>query len=149
MRGLLARLLSPFRRRKLPAHLALGRWGEEQAAKALRREGLAILARNVRFGPREELDAVAYEKETETLVFVETRTRASEAFVRPIETVDQKKRTHVSRAAKSWLRRLRRKPKHFRFDVVEVVGTPDSPTPPVIRHVRNVWTLPGSSRPDW
>lgn len=138
-----------FRREKLPAHLALGRWGEEQAAKALRREGLAILERNVRFGPREELDAVAYEKETETLVFVETRTRAGEAFGRPVETVDKKKRANVSRAAKSYLRRLRRKPKYFRFDVVEVVGTPDAGIPPVVRHLRNVWTLPDGWRADW
>ena len=132
MRALIAWFRARFRRETLPAHLALGRWGEEQAAKALRREGLAILERNVRFGPREELDAVAYEKETETLVFVETRTRASEAFGRPVETVDRKKRAHISRAAKSYLRRLRRKPKYFRFDVVEVVGTPGSPAPPLM-----------------
>jgi len=149
MAGFLARLLSPFRRRKLPAHLALGAWGEEQAVRALKREGLEILARNVRFGPREELDAVAYEKATGTLVFVETRTRASEAFARPVESVDQRKRAHVSRAAKTYLKRLRKKPDRFRFDVVEVVGSPDAPAPPVVRHLRNVWTLPASWRAPW
>ena len=56
------------------------------------------------------------------------------------------KRRTLARAAALYLRKLRDKPSRVRFDVVEVVGRRDSPSPPVIRHIQNAFTLPKNDR---
>jgi len=122
-----------------------GEWGETIAAAELKRAGLRVVGRRVRVGRRDEIDLVAWEDDT--LVFVEVKTRASEAFGPPIAAVDSAKRRHLSRAAVRYLRSRRGPaPAHLRFDVVEVVGRPGGP-PPVVRHHRNVFGLEGGYRP--
>ncbi len=106
---------------------------------------MKILAERVRINHRkEELDLVA--REGKVLVFVEVKTRASEQFGRPFVAVNAAKRRHVTRAGLAYVRQLRRPPRHFRFDVVEVIGRPDGETPPKIRHIRNAFTLPRNCR---
>ncbi|MDE2990548.1 MAG: YraN family protein [Chloroflexota bacterium] len=56
---------------------ALGRWGEDLAARELRRRGYAVLERNQRVG-RGEVDLVA--RQGETVVLVEVKTRRTGAF---------------------------------------------------------------------
>ena len=58
---------------------ALGESGEEQACRELRRRGYAILARRYRTR-HGEIDIVA--RDGEVLVFVEVKTRSTEAFGR-------------------------------------------------------------------
>lgn len=116
-----------------------GAWGEQVAADFLKQNGYRILGRNVRFGSRSELDLVARDPGGGVLVFVEVKTRRSEAFGRPVSAVDRGKRRALGRAAHQYLRRLRDKPAHIRFDVVEVVGSPDGP-PPVVRHIENAFS---------
>ncbi len=127
-----------------PAHLRLGEWGEAQAADYLRQHGMKILDTRVRM-PRgkEELDLVA--REQDVLVFVEVKTRSDERRGRPFAAVNRRKRHHLARAGLAYWRRLPQRPRYFRFDVVEVVGRPGN-TPPVIRHIRNAFTLPRSCR---
>lgn len=122
-----------------------GEWGERQAEAALRREGLRIVGRRVRVGRRDEIDLVAIE--ADTMVFVEVKTRASEAFGRPVSSVGRAKRRHLSRAAVRYLARRRNRPPpaFIRFDVVEVVGIPGTPRP-IVRHLRNVFPLEGGYR---
>jgi putative endonuclease len=92
----------------------------------------------VRFSPREELDLVARIKDV--LVFVEVKTRGSEAFGRPYDSVDRDKRRATGRAAIHYLKRLGFPPTYYRFDVIEVVGDPGAPDP-VVRHIENAFTL--------
>lgn len=122
---------------RLPFHLKTGEWGEEQAAAFLEAKGYKILSRRFRVTARDEVDLVA--RQGETLVFVEVKTRKSEAFGRPVSAVDRRKQHCLSRAAVRYLQRLG-KPVNFRFDVVEVVGVRDYAAPE-IRHIESAFSL--------
>ena len=119
-------------------HPSSGAWGEAQAERALRQKGYAILGRRVHVGRRDELDLVA--RDGAVLVFVEVKTRKTEAFGRPGEAVNHAKRHYLSRAAVRYIKHLRQRPNAFRFDVVEVIGTVDTPAPR-IRHIENAFPL--------
>jgi putative endonuclease len=118
--------------------LSSGAWGEAQAERTLRQKGYAILGRRVRVGRRDELDLVA--RDGAVFVFVEVKTRKTEAFGRPGAAVDRAKRHYLSRAAVRYLKRLRHPPEAFRFDVVEIIGAPGTPAP-LIRHIENAFPL--------
>ena len=133
------------RARELPEHLRAGLWGEDAAERFLKQLGWRILGRRVRLG-RDELDLVA--RAGEVLVFVEVKTRGTEDFGRPLSAVDRGKRHSLSRAAVHYLKKLRERPKYFRFDVVEVIGT-EAAGAPRIRHVENAFTLDKRYRIWW
>jgi len=79
---------------------AIGRWGEQAVAKWLEQRGYCLLARNWR--RREgELDLVALEGST--LVFIEVKTRRSDAFGAPEESVDTRKQRQLTRLAQRYL----------------------------------------------
>ena len=140
-------LLRRARRARPVAHLA-GAWGEETAARFLRAKGYKILGRNVRFGSRLELDVVARSPEPETLVFVEVKTRRTEKFGRPMDSVKRDKRRMIGRAATRYLQKLKVRPRRIRFDVVEVVGAPGD-SKPLIRHIENAFSLGPGYRLPW
>lgn len=121
-----------------PDAAARGAWGEALAARRLADDGCVILGRNVRFGPRDELDLVV--RDGQVLVFVEVKTRQSEDYGAPVAAVDRAKRRALSRAAMRYLRALKYRPMYLRFDVVEVVGVPGAP-PRAVRWHRNVFNL--------
>ncbi len=106
-------------------HLRLGARGERIAARALRRAGYRIVARNYRPGQQQsdaELDLVAWEGNT--LAVVEVKTRQG-GLGTPAERVDGEKRRRIRRSAdRMWRRETgrRRIPpgSALRFDVVEV-----------------------------
>ena len=133
-------------KRKTPAHLRTGEWGEKQAARMLDRKGYRILGQRVRVGRRDELDIVA--RHGEVLVFVEVKTRKGEEYGRPISSVNRFKQHSLSRAAIRYMKQLREKPDYFRFDVVEIVGS-ESSADPVIRHIENAFTLARGYRIPW
>lgn len=119
-------------------HIDTGIWGEKQAEKYLKREKYRILGRRVRIGGRDEFDIIA--RDGRTLVFVEVKTRGSELFGRPAVAVDSKKRHVLSRGAVRYLKKLKKKPAFFRFDIIEVIGTPTG-SDVNIRHIKNAFTL--------
>ena len=124
--------------RREPKHLKTGRWGETQAVRALKKKGYKMLGRRVRVPPRDELDIVA--RDGQCLVFVEVKTRADEGYGRPVAAVDRDKRRTMSRAAMRYLKKLGFPAVVFRFDVIEVVGSPGD-RDPVIRHIEDAFTL--------
>ena len=142
--------LSLFLKKKpaLPESHRAGAWGERLAAEFLKNRGYRILGKNVRFGSRCELDIVARSPAPEALVFVEVKTRRSEDFGRPLAAVDRGKRRAMGRAALRYLQRTKAKPAHIRFDVIEVVGTPDGGEP-VVRHIENAFSLGPGYRLPW
>jgi putative endonuclease len=119
-------------------HQATGIWGEQQAERLLKGKRYRILGRRVRVGTRDEFDLIA--RDGKALVFVEVKTRGSEAFGRPLDAVDRRKRQVLSRGAVRYIKACKRPPVYVRFDVVEVVGTPGDETP-IIRHIENAFTL--------
>lgn len=126
------------RRRSGPAHLRMGEWGEEMAAKMLKDKGYKLIGRRVRVGARDELDIVA--RTGETLVFVEVKTRRSEDWARPAAAVNRRKRRALSRAACRYLKQLKNPRVYCRFDIVEVIGTEEEGAP-TLRHLENAFTL--------
>jgi len=102
---------------------AVGRHGEELAARHLEAAGLQILARNWRC--REgELDIVA--RDGSVLVFAEVKTRSSLAYGAPAEAVDRAKSARIRHLALRWIMAQRDQPdpefwSAVRFDVVSVV----------------------------
>ena len=118
---------------------ALGRRGEALAARLLRRRGMRILERNLVSG-RYEIDIVA--GDGETLVFVEVKTRRSDAFAPPERAVNAAKQRHIRAAAQGYVRRWRlargAAPIPIRFDVV-AIEWPSDGRKPVARHIRNAF----------
>lgn len=78
------------------------------------------------------------ERASDTLVFIEVKTRSSEDFGRPIDAVDKKKRRRIVKGAMAWLRMLDMPDIRFRFDVVEVI----TDTSTEIRVIKNAFGLP-------
>lgn len=115
----------------------LGSRGERMAARYLKRQGLRVLARNVRAGGG-ELDLIA--RDGDTLVFVEVKTRRSGD---PAEAVTSDKQKTLTRAALAFLRRHRLLDAQCRFDVVAIVWDESQGGPPQIQHLRDAFPAQG------
>ena len=100
-----------------PAHLDLGRRGEEAAAEFVAARGMVILERNWRHR-QWELDLVCEDRET--LVFVEVKTRGAGSLGSPEDGLHAAKRSRLVRAASEYLSRKRAWARPCRFDLVTV-----------------------------
>jgi len=78
----------------------VGRWGEALAAKYLRERGYTILAQNWRHG-HGELDIIA--KLADQHIFVEVRTRRSDAFGTAEESITPHKQQTLIATAQAFL----------------------------------------------
>lgn len=101
--------------------LALGKWGESQAAEYLVQLGYHILERNVRT-PYGELDLIAKYNTAESseLVFVEVKTRSSQSYGLPEVAVDRRKQAHLIASAEYYLSLLEEPPDIWRIDVIAI-----------------------------
>jgi len=103
---------------KLLTTAEIGSYGERVAAAFLRQQGYRVLYRNYRT-TRGEIDLIG--RAGELLVFVEVRTRSSENFGRPAETINAAKKEALRFAASRYLGLLGREDVLYRFDAVEVM----------------------------
>ena len=111
---------------------ALGKWGEEQAARHLVAAGCSIVATNWRC-PAGEVDLIA--RDGEALAFVEVRTRRGTAYGTPEESVTARKLAHMIDVARTYIQEQGWEGT-WRLDVVAIqVQRPD---PPSIEWYRNV-----------
>lgn len=99
---------------------ALGKYGEELATEYLRKQGMAILARNWRCDVG-EIDIVA--RDGNVLVICEVKTRSRSDFGAPLEAITSAKADRLRRLAACWLRANRTPSVEVRIDVVGIVGT--------------------------
>ena len=118
---------------------SLGQRGEDAAERFLRRQGFYILERDVR-SRLGELDLVA--ADGRTVVFIEVKTRSSNAAGRPVEAVDDQKQRRITRAALGYLKARGLLEHAARFDVVSV-HWPQSSRRPTIEHYRNAFPAVG------
>ena len=97
---------------------ALGVLGEELAFHHLQKKGYKVLLRNYE-SPMGEIDLIA--KEKGALVFIEVKTRSSDAMGSPAESVTHFKRHQIVKSAQYYVKRygIHRVP--CRFDVVSVI----------------------------
>ena len=113
-------------RRQQPAHLELGRRGEEAAYFYLRRHGYVVVARGWRSGKvRGDLDLVAWENDI--LCFVEVKTRTSRSFATAESAVDDDKTRVLRRIARQYLHMLPIAPNQVRFDVLSIYFETEKP----------------------
>ena len=95
---------------------ALGAWGEEIVAEALKTRGFAIIERNYRsrYG---EIDIIAQNEDY--LVFTEVKLRKSAYFGAAREFVDARKQERLRATAAMWLEEHETSLQP-RFDVIEI-----------------------------
>ena len=113
-----------------------GAAGERAAKKYLEKNGLKYLTANFRTD-RGEIDLVF--RDRDCLVFVEVKTRSTEAWTRPAAAVNARKRLRLTRCAFDYLRLLDNPPVKIRFDIVEVILLDGEVSQ--TRHLPNTFTL--------
>ena len=117
-----------------------GRWGEDVAVEHLRAIGYVIVDRNARPCPwdrRLEIDIVAWDPKSDAMVFVEVKQHAAMSpYARRLSRVNRRKKENLRRACNAW-RRTNRWKGCFRFDVIEIYGTPESGRP-VVDHIERI-----------
>lgn len=96
----------------------IGKEKEEIACKYLISKGYTILHRNFRskFG---EIDIVA--KDKDTIVFVEVRSKASDRFGTPQESIRKKKVDRITKTAQFYISNFSLSEENFRFDVISIL----------------------------
>ena len=97
---------------------ALARRGEECVARHLARQGYQVLGMNVRAG-RLELDVVA--ERDGLLVVCEVRSRSTDRYGSPAETIGYKKVQRVRQATRAWMSREGRSGQPVRLDAAALV----------------------------
>ena len=91
-----------------------GRWGEDLACDFLRAKGFEIFERNAvpyaRDG-RLEIDVVAYERSSDTLVFVEVKQHKRHSpYEKRLRSVNKRKLNALRLACNAWRRKTAGKP---------------------------------------
>ena len=94
-----------------------GAWGEAIAARHLTEHGYIIRERNWRSG-HGELDIVA--EHNAEIVFVEVRTRHSDAFGAPEETVRARKQATLIKTAQAYIEEKSLHEAQWRIDVIAI-----------------------------
>jgi putative endonuclease len=128
----------PFRPAK-----SLGQRGERLAARALKRKGMKILAKNYRC-PSGEIDIIALDRTgarksgRETIVFVEVKTRSDDAYNTPESAVDGRKRRRICKTARYYLSHHPTDQYSVRYDIVAVVAPPGAK--PQIKHIEGAFS---------
>lgn len=113
----------------------IGALGEQLAADHLIGLGWEILTRNwrCRYG---ELDVIAVDPATRTLVFVEVKTRTGDGFGGVAQAVTEQKARRLRRLASMWLATSQQRWAAIRIDVIGVrIGRRRTPE---IRHLQGI-----------
>jgi len=112
---------------------ALGRYGEDVAARHLEADGFVVLERNWRCEIG-EIDIVA--REDDVLVVCEVKTRSSLRHGSPFEAITERKLHRLERLGIAWMRARDVRPRSMRVDIVSVLRPRSGPT--VVDHVRGL-----------
>ena len=113
--------------------ISLGKKGEELAISYLKSKKFKIVEKNLRnrFG---EIDIIANDQGT--LVFIEVKTRASEAFGKPIQGINEKKQNQLRQLAMRYLAEKGLIEQEVRFDVLGILQTRNQTK---IEHIPNAF----------
>ena len=100
----------------------IGDAAERHAQRLLKRSGYRILDTNYR-AAGSEVDIVA--SKGAAIVFVEVRSKSTDRFGSPRQSIGRTKQRRLTRAAIAFLKSRRLSNTSWRFDVVEVILRPD------------------------
>lgn len=97
----------------------LGKKGEKQAARYLKKKGYKVVTANYRckYG---EIDLIA--RDADILIFVEVKTRTSSDFGVPAAAVDYRKQQQISKVAHHYLITHHNDDVDARFDVISILS---------------------------
>ena len=112
----------------------LGRRAEDVASSFLLNDGYVILGRNVRVS-RLEIDVIA--RLGPVVAVVEVRTRGGGSWLKPLDTLDWKKKRRVRAAGETlWRKRFKNDAslERMRFDIIAVTFDPDGV--PSVEHIK-------------
>jgi len=113
----------------------LGKWGQKQSEKFLKKNGHRILSRN--FSCRTgEIDLIAAASNG-TVVFVEVKTRANEDFADAEGAITSAKKQKMTRAANFFVKKHKLENLPLRFDVIVVIAAEKGKMQ--IRHYENAF----------
>ncbi|MFC1709521.1 YraN family protein [Candidatus Omnitrophota bacterium] len=101
------------------SRIEIGRAGEDAAVDFLRRNGYKIVERNFK-NKLGEIDVIA--RDSDTLCFIEVKTRTSFNFGYPQDAVTVPKQKKINRVALSYLKQYNLLNISARFDIVSVVS---------------------------
>ena len=104
----------------MATHNDLGKTGEDIAAEYLLNKGHRILARNYRYA-KAEVDIISVY--SDTIIFTEVKTRSTDKFGYPEETVNAKKKEMLREAMDHYLVKNNIK-EEARFDIISIVINP-------------------------
>ena len=108
----------------------LGNAGEDLACRYLEKNGYKILERNKHYSRFCEIDIIAQYKNT--VVFVEVKTRKTNAYGTPMEAITPTKYENIKKGVQYYLTEHR--VKDYRIDVVGITLKPEIK----IEHLKNV-----------
>jgi putative endonuclease len=112
----------------------LGRRGEDLAAAALTAAGYVLVDRNWRCG-QGEIDIIA--RDGAETVFVEVKTRSSDAFGHPFEAITVQKLARLRRLAAAWCHEHPGDHDRIRIDAVSVIAP--AVGEPRVEHLQRVF----------
>lgn len=116
--------------------ILLGKTGEDQACRFLKRKGYSIVQTNYRTRCG-EIDIIA--RQGPVLVFIEVKTRRSRSFGSPLLAVTAKKQRQISMVAQEYLSKNKLFDTDARFDVVGM--RIDASDHAEIEHIENAFEL--------
>lgn len=105
--------------------------GEDLACRYLQKQGYEILERNKHYSRFCELDIIA--KHKNTTVFIEVKTRKTNAFGTPSEAITKTKYENIKKGVQFYL--SENKVKDYRIDVIAITIKPEIQ----IEHLKNIY----------
>ena len=108
----------------------VGNAGEDLACRYLEKQGYQILERNKHYSRFCEIDIIAQYKNI--VVFVEVKTRKTNAFGVPSEAITKSKYENLRKGVQFYL--AENKVKDFRIDLISITLKPEMK----IEHLRNI-----------
>ena len=124
----------------------IGRFGEQQAARFLKRKRLKVIARNLHVS-HNEIDIIAIDKKERTAIFVEVKTRSVDSdlyskFGTPASAVTKPKQKRTVDAARIYISQNKKlQDCSVRFDVIEVYVNKETFKIIKINHIENAFCV--------
>lgn len=128
----------------LAEHLRKGKLAEKLACDRLVKNGYRILECNRRYQVG-EIDIIA--RENTVLCFVEVRSRSSQQWGGPLDSIGDRKRKRLLRAARCYLRGSGADYSEIRFDVVSILWTDNIQAQ--IEIIRHAFEDDSQGGPEW
>lgn len=107
-----------------------GNKGEDLACEYLLKNGYEIVARNVHFSKLCEIDIIT--KQKDKYIFIEVKTRKTNAFGTPMEAITAKKYQNIKTGVLSYV--TEHNIKNFQIDAIGITIQPKL----TIEHLRNI-----------